>query len=92
MSITHSLGFPRIGKKRQLKRALEAYWQGKISQQELEATGKALRAEHWNMQQKAGIDLVPVGDFAFYDHVLNTSLLFGVVPTRHRTAEGPHRF
>lgn len=88
MSITHSLGFPRIGKKRQLKRALEAYWQGKISQQELEATGKALRAEHWNMQQKAGIDLVPVGDFAFYDHVLNTSLLFGVVPTRHRTAEG----
>jgi 5-methyltetrahydropteroyltriglutamate--homocysteine methyltransferase len=88
MSVTHNLGFPRIGKKRQLKRALEAYWQGSISQQELIATGKALREEHWKLQQNAGVDLVTVGDFAFYDHVLNTSLLFGVVPERHRTADG----
>jgi 5-methyltetrahydropteroyltriglutamate--homocysteine methyltransferase len=84
MSITHTLGFPRIGNKRQLKRALEAYWQGKISQQELETTGKSLRAAHWLMQKDAGIDLVPVGDFAYYDHVLNTSLLFGVIPARHQ--------
>jgi len=88
MSITHNLGFPRIGKKRQLKHALEAYWQGQLTQQQLIATGKALRAEHWQLQQKAGISLVPVGDFAFYDHVLNTSLLFGVVPKRHQSADG----
>lgn len=88
MSTTHSLGFPRIGTKRQLKRALEQYWQQEISQAELEQIGKKLRAQHWQLQQQAGIDLVPVGDFAFYDHILNTSLLLGVVPKRHQSADG----
>lgn len=88
MLTTHSLGFPRIGNKRQLKHALEQYWQGQITQAELEQTGARLRAEHWQLQQQAGIDLVPVGDFAFYDQVLNTSLLFGVVPKRHQSAHG----
>ncbi|WP_306523855.1 5-methyltetrahydropteroyltriglutamate--homocysteine S-methyltransferase [Rheinheimera sp.] len=88
MSTTHSLGFPRIGNKRQLKRALEQYWQGEISQEQLQNIGAQLRADHWQLQQQAGIDLVPVGDFAYYDHVLNTSLLFGVVPKRHQTADG----
>ncbi|WP_214000119.1 5-methyltetrahydropteroyltriglutamate--homocysteine S-methyltransferase [Arsukibacterium sp.] len=81
---THNLGFPRIGRKRELKRALEAYWQGDISQQQLLQTGSNLRQQHWQLQTDAGIDLVPVGDFAWYDHVLATSLLLGVIPERHR--------
>lgn len=82
--LTHNLGFPRIGKKRELKRALEAYWQGELSQQELLAQGTRLRNEHWKLQAQSGVDLLPAGDFAWYDHVLTTSLLLGVVPERHR--------
>lgn len=82
--LTHNLGFPRIGKNRELKRALEAYWQGELSQEALLAQGSALRQEHWQLQSDAGIDLLPAGDFAWYDHVLTTSLLLGVIPERHR--------
>jgi 5-methyltetrahydropteroyltriglutamate--homocysteine methyltransferase len=81
---THNLGFPRIGRKRELKHALEAYWQGTIDQSQLLQSGASLRQQNWQLQQTAGIDLVPVGDFAWYDHVLATSLLLGVVPERHR--------
>lgn len=83
--LTHNLGFPRIGRKRELKKALEAYWQGGISQQQLVDTGRQLRQQSWQMQADAGIDLVPVGDFAWYDHVLTTSLMLGVIPERHRS-------
>lgn len=86
--LTHLLGFPRIGRKRELKHALEAYWQGKISEQELLEIGKTLRATHWQLQSDSGIDLLPVGDFAWYDHVLSTSLLLGVVPERHQNNDG----
>nr|MBP8040036.1 5-methyltetrahydropteroyltriglutamate--homocysteine S-methyltransferase [Aeromonadaceae bacterium] len=86
--VTHTLGFPRIGVKRELKHALERYWAGKCSRQELLESGRALRERHWQWQQEAGIDLLPVGDFAWYDQVLGTSLLFGNVPPRHRTADG----
>ncbi|SNY55824.1 methionine synthase (B12-independent) [Arsukibacterium tuosuense] len=82
--LTHNLGFPRIGRKRELKRALEAYWQGEISQQQLLQKGSDLRRQNWKIQTEAGIDLVAVGDFAWYDHVLATSLLLGVIPERHR--------
>ncbi|MFN3585911.1 MAG: 5-methyltetrahydropteroyltriglutamate--homocysteine S-methyltransferase, partial [Moraxellaceae bacterium] len=78
----HILGFPRIGADRELKRALEAYWAGRIGRGELEATGAALRARHWAQQREAGLDFVTVGDFAFYDQVLATSVMFGVVPAR----------
>ena len=81
---THNLGFPRIGAKRELKRALEAYWQGDINQQQLLQTGAELRQTHWQLQKEAGVDLIPVGDFAWYDHILTTSLLLGVVPERHQ--------
>ncbi|WP_424195154.1 5-methyltetrahydropteroyltriglutamate--homocysteine S-methyltransferase [Ampullimonas aquatilis] len=80
MALAHNLGFPRIGKQRELKFALEAYWQGKSSQAELEQTASNLRAAHWQVQQS--LDLLPVGDFAFYDPMLSTTLLLGALPKR----------
>lgn len=82
MSITHNLGFPRIGADRELKKSLEAYWQNNISLQELLDSSKKLRQQHWQLQADAGIDLIPVGDFSNYDHVLDMSCLLGVVPPR----------
>ncbi|NYT61241.1 5-methyltetrahydropteroyltriglutamate--homocysteine S-methyltransferase [Alcaligenaceae bacterium] len=82
MIITHNLGFPRIGVQRELKRALEAYWAGKISADELEGTGRELRARHWNAQAQSGLSFVPVGDFAWYDHILEWTTLLGAVPAR----------
>lgn len=82
MTITHNLGFPRIGVQRELKRALEAYWAGNLSADELESTGKALRARHWNVQAQSGLTFVPVGDFAWYDHILEWTTLLGAVPAR----------
>ena len=87
MSVAHSLGFPRIGLKRELKTALEKYWRGELSRADLEACARALRAAHWQLQADAGIQLLPVGDFSFYDHVLDTSFLFGVIPERFASAD-----
>ncbi len=80
MTTTHTLGFPRIGARRELKFALESYWKGETSRDALQATGAALRQRHWNDQQ--GIDLVPVGDFSFYDQVLDMSFTLGNLPER----------
>ncbi|ARP91132.1 5-methyltetrahydropteroyltriglutamate--homocysteine S-methyltransferase [Bordetella genomosp. 9] len=82
MTTIHNLGFPRIGAQRELKRALEAYWAGKSSLGELETVGRELRARHWKIQADAGLDLLPVGDFAWYDHVLEWTTLLGAVPAR----------
>ncbi|MDF2074105.1 5-methyltetrahydropteroyltriglutamate--homocysteine S-methyltransferase [Pseudomonas mendocina] len=88
MSLSHSLGFPRIGRDRELKKALEAHWKGELDETGLRAVGQRLRAEHWQLQKDAGIDLLPVGDFAWYDQVLSHSLAFGVIPERFRPAAG----
>src|SRR5690242_5782160 len=80
--IAHNLGYPRIGARRELKFAVEAYWRGEIGEAELRARGAALRAEHWRAQREAGLDLIPVGDFAWYDQVLNTTALVGAQPGR----------
>lgn len=80
----HILGFPRVGLRRELKKAQESYWAGNLTQEELLAVGRELRARHWEQQKQAGVDLLPVGDFAWYDHVLTTSLLLGNVPERHQ--------
>ncbi len=86
--LNHTLGFPRVGLRRELKKAQESYWAGNSTQEELLAVGRELRARHWQQQQLAGVDLVPVGDFAWYDHVLTTSLLLGNVPARHQNQDG----
>ncbi|WP_226687632.1 5-methyltetrahydropteroyltriglutamate--homocysteine S-methyltransferase [Stutzerimonas stutzeri] len=88
MAVAHNLGFPRIGADRELKKALEAYWKGELDEQGLRQVGGQLRAQHWQAQADAGIQLLPVGDFAWYDHVLTHSLMFGVVPQRFRPADG----
>jgi len=82
MALAHTLGFPRIGADRELKKALESYWKGDIDQAGLDRVGRQLRAMHWQLQKGAGIDLLPVGDFAWYDQVLTHSLTFGVIPER----------
>ncbi|MDO6763809.1 5-methyltetrahydropteroyltriglutamate--homocysteine S-methyltransferase [Agarivorans sp. 1_MG-2023] len=87
MSITHVLGYPRIGKQRELKFALERYWRGESSQQQLLEVGKTIRQQNWQAQQDSGQAWVTVGDFAWYDQVLNTSLLLGNVPKRHQSDE-----
>jgi len=86
MATTHNLGFPRIGARRELKFALEAYWRGESSRDELKALGAKLRRQHWADQ--AGLDLVPVGDFSFYDHVLDMSFTLGNLPERVRDFAG----
>lgn len=80
MVSTHNLGFPRIGSQRELKFALERYWRGEITAEALEKTGNALRIQHWEIQKK--LDWLPVGDFSFYDHVLDTSQMLGNLPAR----------
>jgi 5-methyltetrahydropteroyltriglutamate--homocysteine methyltransferase len=86
MTTIHSLGFPRIGAKRELKFALESYWKGESSRDELKNLGAQLRRRHWDKQ--AGLDLVPVGDFAFYDQVLDMSFTLGNLPERVRDFHG----
>lgn len=80
----NSLGFPRIGRRRELKFALEKYWRGESTQAELREVASELRRTHWQWQAAAGIEQVPVGDFAFYDQVLTLSATLNAIPDRHR--------
>lgn len=80
--LTHNLGFPRIGRDRELKWALEAYWRGEIDVCELEDRGRALRRRHWELQASLGLDLIPVGDFSWYDQVLDVTTMLGAIPRR----------
>lgn len=80
---THILGYPRIGSKRELKKACEQYWSGKIVLEELLTTGRAICNQNWNIQKEAGIDLIPCNDFSYYDQVLDMSLILGAIPTRY---------
>ncbi|KAK5163766.1 methionine-synthesizing 5- methyltetrahydropteroyltriglutamate--homocysteine methyltransferase [Saxophila tyrrhenica] len=79
------LGFPRMGKLRDLKKATEAYWGDKLSREDLLAEGKRLRLEHWKIQKDAGVDIIPSNDFSYYDQVLDHIQMFGAVPERYST-------
>ncbi len=87
MAIAHNLGFPRIGLHREMKRTVEAYWRGEIALKELKRQEKLLQEKNWKLQFDAGLDLIPVGDFTWYDHVLDTSALLGVIPKRFTDAK-----
>lgn len=83
---THILGYPRIGEQRELKVALEKYWRGESNQSDLKAVGSKLRHQNWKVQADANLSFATAGDFAWYDHVLTTTLLLGHEPKRHKEA------
>ena len=86
MSIrTNILGYPRVGAGRELKKAEESYWAGKISKQELLDTAALIRKQNWQLQKEAGIDLIPSNDFSFYDQTLDLSLALGAIPERYNS-------
>ncbi|MFD0849374.1 5-methyltetrahydropteroyltriglutamate--homocysteine S-methyltransferase [Sphingosinicella xenopeptidilytica] len=84
-----NLGFPRIGARRELKTALESCWSGKTTREALLGTAKELRAATWQRQQALGLDVVPSGDFSFYDQVLDTSVMLGAIPAIYRPLGAP---
>lgn len=77
-----SLGYPRIGADREWKKALEAYWAGKLEESEFQQQLQEIRLSHLRKQQEKGIDLIPVNDFSYYDHILDTAAMFGIIPER----------
>ena len=79
MAIATNFRFPRIGTKRELKRAVKSFWASKIGPEELESTAKGLRREHWKLQQDIGIGHIPLNDFSLYDQVLDTAVIVGQV-------------
>ncbi|MDB5156791.1 MAG: 5-methyltetrahydropteroyltriglutamate--homocysteine S-methyltransferase [Mucilaginibacter sp.] len=81
--LKNNLGYPRVGAHRELKKASEQYWAGKSGKQELFAAARTIREQNWKLQQEAGIDLIPCNDFSYYDQVLDTSLMLGVIPQRY---------
>ena len=84
MAITASIGFPRMGPRRELKRMVEQFWQGKIGEEELTARAAELRKLRWQVQKERGVDWMVANDFSFYDHVLDAACLFQAIPERFR--------
>jgi len=82
------LGFPRVGEKRELKVAVESFWKGKITKDELEQVARDLREKHWLLQRDGGVNLIPSNDFSYYDQVLDMSCLLGNIPARFGKVEG----
>ena len=79
---THILGFPSMGRQRELKQALESFWRGDTFAQDLTGTAHRLQESHWAIQREAGLSYVTTGDFSLYDRMLDTSLMLGAVPAR----------
>ena len=82
MTRVSNLGYPRLGEQREWKHLIESYWADKISKEELEKEARALRLSFLQKQADAGVDLIPVGDFSLYDHILDLSVQFGIIPKR----------
>ena len=84
MIYSGNLGYPRIGKKRELKFALEKYWKGDISIDSLRKTAADIQSENWKTQKNKGIDFVPSNEFSLYDQVLDHSVIYGATPDRFK--------
>lgn len=82
--LTQNLGYPRIGANRELKKACENFWAGKISEKELIEAGKLERQKNWQVQKESGIDIIPCNDFSFYDHVQDMTYMSGAIPERYK--------
>ncbi len=89
MTLASNLGFPRIGRRRELKHVLERHWAGELPEADLLAEGARLRAEHWQLQSARGIVHIPAGDFSLYDGVLDTACMFGAIPEGYGWSGGP---
>lgn len=87
-AIASNLGFPRVGPKRELKKAVEAFWKGELCASQLHEQARQIRCENWKYQQAQGIQHIPSNDFSYYDHVLDTIALVGAVPPRYRFEGG----
>jgi 5-methyltetrahydropteroyltriglutamate--homocysteine methyltransferase len=88
MAIASNLGFPRIGAARELKKALEDHWSGKLNEADLLAAGKSLRQKHWVLQKQLGVEHIPSNDFSLYDQVLDAAAMVGAVPSRYGASTG----
>ncbi|WP_439580890.1 5-methyltetrahydropteroyltriglutamate--homocysteine S-methyltransferase [Dyadobacter bucti] len=87
--LSQNLGYPRVGSQRELKKASERFWAGKITRDELQNVASQIRHRNWETQKNAGIDLIPSNDFSLYDHVLDSSLMVGAIPARfHSLIDG----
>ena len=80
--LTRNLGYPRIGNKRELKRAIESFWKGKINETTLQEIAKEIRQQNWQTQASTGLTQIPSNDFSFYDQTLDTICLLGAIPER----------
>ncbi len=89
MALATIPGYPRIGKHRELKKSLEAFWSGKIGEDDLRQTAREIYTSGWATQLAAGIDLIPINDFSFYDQMLDTAALLGLIPQRYRSDDDP---
>ncbi|MFC4779017.1 5-methyltetrahydropteroyltriglutamate--homocysteine S-methyltransferase [Paenibacillus sp. GCM10023252] len=89
MGKSSTLGYPRIGEHREWKKTLEAFWSGKLEESDLHQQLKDIRLSHLRKQQEKGIDLIAVGDFSYYDHILDTAAMFGIIPKRFGYGRGP---
>jgi 5-methyltetrahydropteroyltriglutamate--homocysteine methyltransferase len=88
VALSTNLGYPRVGKQRELKRVIERYWRGEASEDDVHDTARKIRAASFEAQLAAGIDLIPTNDFSFYDQVLDTTSLWGLVPERFSHEHG----
>lgn len=89
MVVATNLGFPYVGAKRELKKLVESFWSGKISEQELGAGVRDIQAKHWKLQKEQGLEHIPSGDYTLYDRVLDTAQQFGAIPQRYQHIKNP---